>query len=176
MDKVREFISEEAINKRVAELGKQITEDYKGREKKLLLVGILKGSVVFMTDLMKKIDLDLAIDFMIVSSYGGGIQSSGNVKIIKDLGTDIEDCDVLMVEDIFDTGYTLNKVVGMLKERNPASIKVVSLLEKPSGHITDLKLDYMGFTVGNEFIVGYGLDYAEKYRNLPFVGILERDK
>ena len=175
MDKIRDFISEEEIAGKVAELGKQITGDYKNRGKKLILVGILKGSVVFLTDLMRKIDLDLSIDFMVVSSYGDGTQSSGNVKIIKDLSTSIEDCDILMVEDIYDTGYTLNSVVGMIKSRHPASVKVVSLLDKPSGHVTDLRLDYSGFTVGNEFIVGYGLDYAEKYRNLPYIGILEKD-
>ena len=175
MDKINVFLSEEQIRQRVAELGKQITEDYRGRNKKLLLVGILKGSVIFMSDIMRQIDLDLEIDFMVVSSYEGGIKSTGNVKIVKDLGTDIEDMDVLMIEDIYDTGYTLDKVIKMLKERNPASVKVCSLLEKPDKHVTDLKLDYVGFTVPDKFVLGCGLDYEQKYRNLPYIGILEKE-
>lgn len=165
------LISEEQIRKRTAELGAAITKDYAGKE--ILLVSILKGAVVFMTDLMRQIDLPLAIDFMCVSSYGDGTVSSGSVKILKDLDTDISGKEVLIVEDIFDSGVTLSRVVNILSHRNPASIRICTLLEKPTGHKVDLKMDYSGFDVPDAFVVGYGLDYAGLYRNLPYIGVLK---
>ena len=171
-ENVSVYISEEEMKKKVKELGKKITEDYKNVEGKLLLVSILKGAVVFMTDIMREIDLPLSIDFMIVSSYGANTVSKGNVKIIKDLDTNITDCNILIIEDILDSGYTLSKVIEMLKMRNPKSLKVCSCLSKPDRRVADVELDYCGFIIPDEFIVGYGLDYDEKYRNLPYVGIL----
>jgi len=166
------YIPEEDIKKKIKELGQKITEDYKDKEGKLLLVSILKGAVVFMTDLMRAIDLPLSIDFMIVSSYGSGTSSRGNVKIIKDLDINISDYNILIVEDILDSGYTLSKVIEMLKTRNPKSLKLCTFLNKPDRRVAPVELDYCGFVIPDEFVVGYGLDYDEKYRNLPYVGIL----
>ncbi|MBQ7015309.1 MAG: hypoxanthine phosphoribosyltransferase [Clostridia bacterium] len=171
-EKISVYISEEDTRKKIKELGKKITEDYKNVEGKLLLVSILKGAVVFMTDLMREIDLPLSIDFMIVSSYGSGTVSRGNVKIIKDLDINISDYNILIVEDILDSGYTLSKIIEMLKTRNPKSLKLCSFLNKPDRRVANVELDYCGFVIPDEFIVGYGLDYDEKYRNLPYVGIL----
>lgn len=165
------YLSEEQLRERVKELGAQITRDYQG--KKLFLISILKGSVVFLTDLMRAIDTDLVIDFMIVSSYGSGTTSSGNVKIIKDLDANAYQYDLLIVEDILDSGYTLSKVIELLKTRNPHSLKVCALLDKPERRKAKVDLDYTGFQIPDEFIVGYGLDYDEKYRNLPYIGILK---
>ena len=166
-EKISVYISEEDTRKKIKELGKKITEDYKNVEGKLLLVSILKGAVVFMTDLMREIDLPLSIDFMIVSSYGSGTVSRGNVKIIKDLDINISDYNILIVEDILDSGYTLSKIIEMLKTRNPKSLKLCSFLNKPDRRVANVELDYCGFVIPDEFIVGYGLDYDEKYRNLP---------
>lgn len=168
----RILVSEEQLKAKVAELGEQITRDYQGRQ--LVLVSILKGSVVFMADLMRAIHMPCSIDFMVVSSYGGANTSStGLVKIIKDLDQDLTGKDLLIVEDILDTGITLSHLVPMLKLRNPASVKLCTILSKPSRRKVDLQPDYLGFEVPDEFVVGYGLDYDEKYRNLPYVGVLK---
>ncbi len=173
-EKIRTFLSEEEIQARIAEMGRQITKDYQG--KNLLLIGILKGSVVFLADLMRQIQLPLAIDFMIISSYGKGTSSSGNVKIIKDLDLNISDYDLLIAEDILDSGYTLSKVIEMFRTRNPRSLRVAALLDKPDRRVAPVELDYRGFTIPDEFVVGCGLDYNQKYRNLPYVGVLEFTK
>ena len=168
----RILVSEEQLKAKVAELGDQITRDYEGRQ--LVLVSILKGSVVFMADLMRAIHMPCSIDFMVVSSYGGANTSStGLVKIIKDLDQDLTGKDLLIVEDILDTGITLSHLVPMLQLRNPASVKLCTILSKPSRRKVDLHPDYLGFEVPDEFVVGYGLDYDEKYRNLPYVGVLK---
>ena len=163
--------SEEQLQETVAELGKKISEDYRGRN--LLLVSVLKGSVVFMSDLMRSITVPCEIDFMAVSSYGSGVKSSGTVRIIKDLDRDIRGYDVLVVEDILDSGKTLNYLMDVLYARNPNSIRICTLFDKPERREVDIYADYSGLTVPDEFIVGYGLDYAEHYRNLPFIGILK---
>lgn len=165
------LFDERQIKEIVERLGAQISKDYEG--KKLLLVSVLKGSVVFMADLMRSITIPCEIDFMVVSSYGGGTRTSGNVKIIKDLGIDVKDYDLLIVEDILDSGVTLSTLKNMLEARNPASIKICTFFDKPERRIADIKADYSGTNVPDEFIVGYGLDYDEKFRNLPYVGILK---
>jgi len=165
------LLSEEEIAKRVKELGKQLTEEYKGRE--LLIVGILKGCMLFLSDLVRTIDLPLTMDFMVVSSYGTATKSSGVVRIIKDLEREIEGKDVLIVEDIVDSGLTLSYLIENLKTRNPKSIKVCSLLDKPDRRKAQVDIEYVGFKIPDEFVVGYGLDYAEVYRNLPFVCVLK---
>lgn len=165
------LISEEEIAKRVKELGKQLTEDYKGKE--LLVVGILKGCMLFLSDLVRTIDLPLTLDFMVVSSYGATTKSSGVVRIVKDLEREIEGKDVLIVEDIVDTGLTLSYLVENFKARNPKSVKVCSLLDKPDRRKAQVDIQYIGFKIPDEFVVGYGLDYGENYRNLPFVCVLK---
>ena len=166
------LITEEQIKAKVEELGRQISHDYKG--KKVLLISILKGAAVFMTDLMRNIDLDVEIDFMVVSSYGSGTQSTNSINIRLDLSRPVDGMDIIIAEDVVDSGNTLAKVKKMLLQRKPASVKICSLLDKPSRRVTPIDIDYCGFTIPDEFVVGYGLDYAEKYRNLPFVGILDR--
>ena len=167
------LVSEEQLKAKVAELGAQISRDYAG--KNLVLVSILKGSVVFMADLMRAVSIPCNIDFMVVSSYGGSntTTTSGLVKIIKDLDGDLSGKDVLIVEDILDTGVTLSNLVPMLKMRNPNSVKICTILDKPSRRKADIQPDYEGFQVPDEFVVGYGLDYDEKYRNLSYVGVLK---
>ncbi len=165
------LLSEQQIKEINKKLAEQINRDYKG--KKLLLVSVLKGAVVFLSDLMREIDLPCTIDFMIVSSYGSGVKTSGVVKIIKDLDTNLEGFDVLIVEDILDSGLTLSYIVDILKRRNPSSVKICTFLDKPERRAADIKADYVGAQVPDEFVVGYGLDYDEKYRNLPFVGVLK---
>ena len=165
------LVSEEQLKAKVAELGAQISRDYAG--KNLVLVSILKGSVVFMADLMRAVSIPCNIDFMVVSSYGGSNTTSGLVKIIKDLDGNLSGKDVLIVEDILDTGVTLSNLVPMLKMRNPNSVKICTILDKPSRRKADIQPDYEGFQVPDEFVVGYGLDYDEKYRNLPYVGVLK---
>lgn len=161
----------EDIRNRIAELGKQITEDYRGRD--LVLVGVLKGSCLFMADLMREIDLPLKIDFMAVSSYKDGTKSTGDVEILKDLSGSIRDKHVLIVEDIVDTGLTLTRLMEILGSRGAASIKLASFLDKPEPRIKkELNIDYTGFVIENRFVVGYGLDAANRYRNLPFVGVV----
>lgn len=167
------LLSEKDIAKMIKRLGKAISEDYK--DKNLMIVSILKGSVVTMADLMRAITIPCVIDFMVVSSYGSGTQTSGSVKIIKDLDVDIRDYDLLIVEDILDSGVTLSNLLEMLSSREPASIKICTLLDKPERRKVDIKPDYVGATVPDEFIVGYGLDYAEKYRNLPYIGVLKEE-
>lgn len=167
----RVIISEEQLKQRIRELGEQITKDYEG--KNLLLVGILNGCIYFMTDLSREIDNLLQIDFMVVSSYGNSTKTSGVVKIVKDLNKSIEGLDVLIVEDIVDSGLTLSYIKDVLTARNPNSIKVVTLFDKPEGRKVDFKADYVGFHVPNEFIIGYGLDYAEKYRNLKDILVIK---
>ena len=168
----RVLISEEELKKRVKELGQKISEDYRG--KKLLVIGILKGSVVFMSDLIRNIDGDVAIDFMVVSSYGSGTSSTSSLNIRLDLSRPLDGIDVLIAEDILDSGNTLAKVKNMLLQRNPASLRIATLLDKPSRRQTPVELNYCGFSIPDEFVVGYGLDYDERYRNLPFIGVLDR--
>jgi hypoxanthine phosphoribosyltransferase len=165
------LLSEEQIEAKVAELGKRISDDYAGRE--LTLVSVLKGSLPFMADLMRRITLPLRIDLMEVSSYGGtSTESSGLVRILKDLSAPIDGRDVLLVEDIIDTGLTLNYLIRYLKGKNPNSIKVCTLLDKPARRLVEIPLDYVGFEIPDAFVVGYGLDFGEVYRNLRFVGVL----
>lgn len=168
----RVLISEDEIKEIVKKIGARISEDYK--DKNLLMVSVLKGSVMFMADLMRSVTIPCQIDFMAVSSYGSGTTSSGVVKIVKDLDTNLEGYDVLIVEDILDSGKTLSYLTKILKERNPASIKICTFLDKPERRQADIYADYSGTTVPDEFVVGYGLDYDEKYRNLPYVGALKR--
>lgn len=163
------YIPEDKIKQKVAELGKIISKDYENKD--LLLVGILKGSIVFLSDLMREISIPVSIDFMTVSSYKNSSFSSGSVDILSDLSTDISGKDVLIVEDIIDSGITLSRLVPMLEKRNPASIKLCTLLDKPDRRKIDINVDYVGFEIENKFIVGYGLDYAEKFRNLNYIGI-----
>lgn len=162
------MISEEEIANKVEELAKQIEKDYKGEQ--LLVVGILKGASVFVSDLIRKMDLDVNIDFMSVSSYGNGTESSGTVRILKDLDVDIAGKNVLIVEDIIDSGLTLSNLVKELKIRNPKSLKLCTLLDKPERRSSNIPVDYVGFVIEDKFIVGYGIDWAEKYRNLPYIG------
>ena len=163
------YISETQIREKVKQLGEIISQDY--GNKNLLLVGILKGSFIFLSDLMREITIPAAVDFMTVSSYKNSTSSSGNVDIISDLSRDIEGLDVLIVEDIIDSGMTLSKLLPILNARKPASVKLCTLLDKPERRKTDIKVDYVGFEIENKFIVGYGLDFAEKYRNLKYIGI-----
>lgn len=169
-DILQVLYSEQQLQEKCAELGAQISRDYAGRD--LLLVSVLKGAVVFMADLMRQITVPCGIDFMVVSSYGSGVKTSGVVKIVKDLDTEIRGKDVLIVEDILDSGMTLSYLTDLLRDRHPASIRIVSLLDKPSRRKVPLRPDYVGYEVPDEFVVGFGLDYDEKYRNLPYVGIL----
>ncbi|MFZ2539507.1 MAG: hypoxanthine phosphoribosyltransferase [Oscillospiraceae bacterium] len=170
-DILKVLISEEELSNKVKELGKQISDDYKG--KNLLMVSVLKGSVVFMADLMRAVTVPCQIDFMSVSSYGNSSKTSGVVKIVKDLDINLEGFDLLIVEDILDSGKTLSYIKNMLLERNPSSIKICTLLDKPERRQSDVLADYKGFNVPDEFVVGYGLDFAEKYRNLPYIGVLK---
>ncbi len=167
------IISENEIKMRVGELARKIDTEY--AEKNPVIVCILRGAIFFATDLMKSISIPLEVDFMSLSSYGDSTKSSGVVKIKKDIDTDITKRHVIIVEDIVDTGLTLKYINDYFKQHNPASIKICTLLDKPNAHKTDLKIDYVGFDVGNEFVVGYGLDFAQKYRNLPFIGILKKE-
>lgn len=171
MAKIEVMLSEEQIAAKVTELAKQIEKDFAGEE--LLVVGILKGASVFVSDLIRKIDLDVNIDFMSVSSYGSGTESSGVVKILKDLDVNIEGKNVLIVEDIIDSGLTLSNLVAALQTRNPKALKLCTLLDKPQRRTVNIPVDYVGFIIEDKFIVGYGIDWAEKYRNLPYIGIVE---
>ena len=166
------LLTEEQIKARVAELGAQISRDYAGKE--LVMVGVLKGSVVFLADLMRAVTVPVSLDFMAVSSYGMGSTTSGAVRIIKDLDRPIEDCHVLIVEDILDSGKTLSYIMSLMGSGKPASVRLAALLDKPERRCVPVKCDYVGFTVPDEFLVGYGLDYAERYRNLPYIGVLAR--
>ena len=163
--------TEEELRRRVKELGSQITADYAGREP--LLISVLRGSYIFMADLTRAINLPIAVDFMSVSSYGAGSVSSGQVEIKKDLSDSIEGRDLIIVEDILDSGNTLYYLMDVLRARKPATIRICTLMDKPERRTRSIKADYVGFTIPDAFIVGYGLDYAEKYRNLPYVGVLK---
>ena len=165
------LLTEAELKERVAELGRQITEDYAGREP--IFVGVLKGCFIFMADLLRSVELHCTMDFMAVSSYGDGTTTTGAVKINKDLSRDIAGKDVIIVEDILDSGVTLSYLKNYLSVRQPASIKIITLLDKPSRRKADITADYSGFEVEDAFVVGYGLDYAERYRNLPYIGILK---
>jgi hypoxanthine phosphoribosyltransferase len=165
------LLSEEEIRAKIIELGRQITNDYKG--KNLLLLGTLKGAVPFIGDLARAIDLPLEIDYMAISSYGNSTQSSGVVRILKDLEGPIEHKHVLIVEDIVDSGLTLHYLTDVLKQRRPLSLHICTLLDKGRERVKAVKLDYIGFRIPNRFVVGYGLDYAQRYRNLPYIGILK---
>lgn len=166
------LISEEEIVKRCEELGRQITADYEAKQEAPLLVGLLKGSVPFLAELIKHIDMDIMFDFMDVSSYEG-TQSVGNIRVIKDLDSSINEVSILLVEDIVDTGRTLAEVKRMLLNKGAKEVKIVSLLDKPQRRVVDISADYVGFAVPNEFVIGYGLDFDQKYRNLPYVGVLK---
>ena len=173
-ERVTTLISEEKLKKSVLEIAKEITEAYDGEEVKTICV--LKGAVMFMVDLVKNIDLPVKFDFMAVSSYGDGTTSSGTIKILKDLDDPIEGENVLIVEDIIDSGRTLSYLIDYLKSKNPKSIKLCTLFDKPERREFDVKVDWTGFDIPDEFIVGYGLDYAQRYRNLPYIGVLHFDE
>ena len=164
------LISEENVDKKIEEIGKKISEEYQG--KSVHLICVLKGGAFFMCELAKRITVPVSMDFMAVSSYGSGTESSGHLKMIKDLDESIEGKDVLIVEDIIDSGRTLDKLVTLLKTRGPKSIKVCTLLDKPDRRVVDVNVDYTCFNIPDEFVVGYGLDYDQKYRNLPFIGVV----
>jgi len=171
----KKFISEQEVQSIVARLGKEITEHYSEKENlDLLVIGLLRGSFVFMADLIRVIPLPLTVDFMTVSSYGEGTESSGNVKVVMDLDEPVEGKDILMVEDIIDTGNTFNKVIGLIKYRRPRSLNICTFLSKPSRRVVDIPIDFCGMEIPDEFVCGYGLDFAQKYRNLPYVGILQQ--
>ncbi len=165
------LLSEQEISTIVKDMAAKISEDYK--DKKLMLVGLLKGSVLFMADLMKEITVDCSIDFICASSYGSGSVSSGRVNIIKDVSQPLDGWDVLIVEDIIDSGNTLNFILKYFKAKNAASVKICTLLSKPDRRVVDIPVDYVGREVPDEFVIGYGLDFSEKYRNLPYIGVLK---
>jgi hypoxanthine phosphoribosyltransferase len=164
------LVDEQALQGRIAELGTEITADYRGRD--LLLIGVLKGAIFFMSDLMRQIDIPCEVDFMAISSYGAGVDSSGVVRILKDLDVSVEGRNVLVVEDIIDSGLTLSYLLRNLEAREPASLEVCALLTKPERRQNDVVCRYVGFEIPNRFVIGYGLDFAERYRNLPYVGVL----
>lgn len=167
------MISEDDVDKRIKEIGEQISKDYEGKE--VHLICVLRGGVFFMCELAKRISVPVTMDFMSVSSYGNDTKSSGVVKIVKDLDDSIRGKDVIVIEDVVDSGRTLSYLLEMLKDRNPASLKLCTLLDKPERRVCEVKVDYTGFEIPDEFVVGYGLDYAQKYRNLPYIGIVHLD-
>ena len=164
------LLTEEQIQARVAELGTQLNADYAGLEP--VLISVLKGSIVFLADLVRSMELPLSIDIMEVSSYGAATETSGQVRILKDLSNPIEGRHVIVVEDIIDTGLTLNYLLRYLREKGPASLRICCLLDKPARRLADITIDYRGFTIPDRFVIGYGLDYDERYRNLPYIGVL----
>ena len=168
--KIEVMIDEETVEARIAEIAKQLSEEYVG--KTLHIIGVLKGSVFFMCELAKKLTVPVTMDFMSVSSYGNDTKSSGVVKLIKDLDESIEGRNVVLIEDIMDSGRTLSYLIKILKERKPASFKVVTLLDKPDRRVVELEPDITGFVIPDRFVVGYGLDCAQKYRNLPYIGVI----
>lgn len=172
-DKIKVLLPEEEVVERIRQIGKQITEDYEGEE--IFLICTLKGASFFACELAKRINLPLTLDFIAVASYGSSTRSSGEVRMIKDLDESIEGKNVIVVEDIVDTGRTLSYLLEMMKKRNPKSLKLCSLLDKPERRVVEVAVDYKGFEVPDLFVVGYGLDYAQKYRNLPYIGVLELD-
>ena len=167
------LVSEQQLQEKIAELGKMISLDYEGRFP--IVICILKGAVIFLSDLIRQISIPVEIDFLSLSSYGDSTRSSGVVKIKKDIDCDIQGRHVIIAEDIVDSGLTLKYIETYFEQHQPASIRICALLDKPAAHKTDLSIDYVGFEVGNEFVVGYGLDYAQKYRNLPYIGILKKE-
>ena len=170
-EKISVLISEQDVDARIAEIGAQISKDYEGKQ--VHLICILKGSVYFTCELAKRISVPVTMDFMSVSSYGDGTSSSGVVKIAKDLDETIEGKDIIVIEDIIDSGRTLSYLLEILQKRNPSSMKLCTLLDKPDRRVKQVNVDYVGFDIPDEFVVGYGLDYAQKYRNLPYIGIVE---
>jgi hypoxanthine phosphoribosyltransferase len=164
------LLSGDEVQARVAELGAQLAADYDGRDP--VLVSVLKGSIIFLADLVRAMPIPLSIDLMEVSSYGSSTESSGQVRILKDLSTPIEGREVIVVEDIIDTGLTLNYLLRYLHDKGPASIRICCLLDKPARRLAPIEIDYRGFTIADRFVIGYGLDYAERYRNLPYIGVL----
>ncbi|MBE5900498.1 MAG: hypoxanthine phosphoribosyltransferase [Lachnospiraceae bacterium] len=173
-EKIRVLIDEQAVDQKIAELGAQISKDYAGKE--VHLICVLKGGVFFMCELAKRITVPVSMDFMSVSSYGNDTKSSGVVKIVKDLDEPIEGKDVLVVEDIIDSGRTLSYLLEILKNRKPASLHLCTLLDKPERRVKPVEVDYTAFNIPDEFVVGYGLDYAQRYRNLPYIGVVELDE
>lgn len=172
-EKISVLLSEKEVDERIQKLGEQISKDYEGRQ--VHLICVLKGGSFFMCELAKRITVPVSLDFMAVSSYGKDTKSSGVIKIVKDLDDSIQGKDVLVVEDIVDSGRTLSYLLEMLNDRKPASLRLCTLLDKPERRVVDVKVDYTGFQIPDEFVVGYGLDYAQKYRNLPYIGIVELD-
>ncbi|MCI8885154.1 MAG: hypoxanthine phosphoribosyltransferase [Dorea sp.] len=170
-ESVRVLIPEKDVEERITEMGRQISEEYKGRQ--VHLICVLKGGVFFMCELAKKIDVPVSLDFMSVSSYGDGTSSNGVVRIVKDLDESLEGKDVIVVEDIIDSGRTLSYLLELLKKRHPNSMRLCTLLDKPDRRVREVHVDYVGFEIPDEFVVGYGLDYAQKYRNLPYIGIVD---
>lgn len=170
-DKISVLISEEEVNERIREMGKIISEKYAG--KSIHLICVLKGGAFFMTELAKRITVPVTLDFMSVSSYGSGSESSGVVKFVKDLDEPLEGKDVIVVEDIIDSGRTLSYLMEILKKRNPNSLALCTLLDKPDRRVKEVKVDWVGFEIPDKFVVGYGLDYDQKYRNLPYIGVVE---
>lgn len=170
-ERVRVLLSEEEVDAKIQEIGEQISKDYADRQ--VHLVCVLKGGSFFMCELAKRITVPVSLDFMSVSSYGGETKSSGVVRIVKDLDEPLEGKDVIVIEDIVDSGRTLSYLMAMLKDRKPASLKLCTLLDKPDRRVVDVPVDYTGFQIPDEFVVGYGLDYDQKYRNLPYIGVIE---
>lgn len=170
---VRVLLTEEQVDQRIQEIGDQISKDYEGKQ--VHLVCVLKGGSFFMCELAKRITVPVSLDFMSVSSYGSDTKSSGVVKIVKDLDESLKDKDVIVVEDIVDSGRTLSYLMEMLRDRNPGSLRLCTLLDKPERRVIDVNVDYTGFEIPDEFVVGYGLDYDQRYRNLPYIGVVEFD-
>ncbi|MCM1308371.1 MAG: hypoxanthine phosphoribosyltransferase [Butyrivibrio sp.] len=174
MERVEVLLTEREVDERIAEIGRQISSDYEGRS--IHMICILKGGAPFMCELAKRITCNVSLDFMCVSSYGGGTESSGDIKIVKDLDEPLEGREVIIVEDIIDSGRTLSRLLKIFKERKPAGIRLCTLLDKPDRRVAnDVKVDYVGFRIPDEFVVGYGLDYDQKYRNLPYIGVVKFD-
>ena len=173
-ERISVLLTEEEVDKRIKEIGEQISKDYEGKQ--IHLICVLKGGVFFMCELAKRIDVPVSMDFMAISSYGADTKSSGIIRIVKDLDESITGKDVLVVEDIVDSGRTLSYLLMMLKERKPNSLKLCTLLDKPDRRVIDVDVDYTGFAIPDEFVVGYGLDYAQKYRNLPYIGVVHLDE
>ena len=172
-EKIRVLLDEETVEKRICEVAAQISEEYKGKE--IHMICVLKGGVFFMCELAKRITVPVSLDFMSVSSYGSGTKSSGVVKIVKDLDEPLDGKDVIVVEDIVDSGRTLSYLLELLGKRNPKSLALCTMLDKPERRVVDVKVDYTGFNIPDEFVVGYGLDYDQRYRNLPYIGVVEFD-
>lgn len=172
-ERIRVLLSEEEVNERIRQIGEQISKDYEGRQ--VHLICVLKGGSFFMCELAKRITVPVSLDFMSVSSYGSGTKSSGVVKIVKDLDEPLDGKDVIVVEDIVDSGRTLSYLLEILGKRNPKSLALCTMLDKPERRVVDVKVDYTGFNIPDEFVVGYGLDYDQRYRNLPYIGVVEFD-